>query len=147
VKHIGVSNFTAAQFELLQSRLSLPLVTNQLEISPLAQHTTLDGSLDQCQRLRIKPMAWSCLGGGNLFNDPAHAALRAELALIRDEVGAQSIEQVVYAWVLMLPSQPLPLIGSGQRDRIAAAVGAEQLVLTRQQWFRIRKAALGYDVA
>jgi predicted oxidoreductase len=146
VKHLGVSNFSAHQFELLQSRLPFPLVTNQLEISPLNQSTTLDGTLDQCQQLRIKPMAWSCLGGGRLFTGQEYAPLRAELEQIRHEVGAQHIEQLVYAWVMMLPSQPLPLIGSGKRERIAAAVAAESIVLTRQQWFRIRKAALGYDV-
>ncbi|HEH9404269.1 TPA: aldo/keto reductase family oxidoreductase [Aeromonas bestiarum] len=146
IKHAGVSNFTPHQFELLQSRLPFPLVTNQLEISPLNQSTTLDGTLDQCQQLRIKPMAWSCLGGGRLFNGQEYVPLRAELEQIRHEVGAQHIEQLVYAWVMMLPSQPLPLIGSGKRERIAAAVAAESIVLTRQQWFRIRKAALGYDV-
>lgn len=146
VKHLGVSNFSARQFELLQSRLPFPLVTNQLEISPLNQSTTLDGTLDLCQQLRIKPMAWSCLGGGRLFDGQEYAPLRAELELIRHEVGAQNMEQLVYAWVMMLPSQPLPLIGSGKRERIAAAVAAESIALTRQQWFRIRKAALGYDV-
>ncbi|WP_265455924.1 aldo/keto reductase [Aeromonas salmonicida] len=146
VKHLGVSNFSARQFELLQSRLPFPLVTNQLEISPLNQSTTLDGTLDLCQQLRIKPMAWSCLGGGRLFEGQEYAPLRAELEQIRHEVGAQNIEQLVYAWVMMLPSQPLPLIGSGKRERIAAAVAAESIALTRQQWFRIRKAALGYDV-
>ncbi|ARW81783.1 aldo/keto reductase [Aeromonas salmonicida] len=146
VKHLGVSNFSARQFELLQSRLPFPLVTNQLEISPLNQSTTLDGTLDLCQQLRIKPMAWSCLGGGRLFDGQEYAPLRAELEQILHEVGAQNIEQLVYAWVMMLPSQPLPLIGSGKRERIAAAVAAESIALTRQQWFRIRKAALGYDV-
>ncbi|MFM1713668.1 aldo/keto reductase [Aeromonas salmonicida] len=146
VKHLGVSNFSARQFELLQSRLPFPLVTNQLEISPLNQSTTLDGTLELCQQLRIKPMAWSCLGGGRLFDGQEYAPLRAELEQIRHEVGAQNIEQLVYAWVMMLPSQPLPLIGSGKRERIAAAVAAESIALTRQQWFRIRKAALGYDV-
>ena len=146
VKHLGVSNFSARQFELLQSRLPFPLVTNQLEISPLNQSMTLDGTLDLCQQLRIKPMAWSCLGGGRLFDGQEYAPLRAELEQIRHEVGAQNIEQLVYAWVMMLPSQPLPLIGSGKRERIAAAVAAESIALTRQQWFRIRKAALGYDV-
>ncbi|PJG60377.1 aldo/keto reductase [Aeromonas cavernicola] len=146
IKHAGVSNFTARQFELLQSRLPFPLVTNQLEISPLHQAGTLDGTLDQCQQLGIKPMAWSCLGGGRLFSDDTYEPLRAELEQIRHEVGAQTIEQVVYAWVMMLPSQPLPLIGSGKRERIAATVAAQSITLNRQQWFRIRKAALGYDV-
>ncbi|WP_336767487.1 aldo/keto reductase family oxidoreductase [Pantoea endophytica] len=146
VRHFGVSNFTASQFTLLQSRLPFSLVTNQLEISPLEQKSLLDGSLDQCQQNRIRPMAWSCLGGGRLFNDPHYQPLRDELEQVKQEIGASNIEQVVYAWVMKLPSRPLPIIGSGKIERVKEAVGACQLTLDRQQWFRIRKAAIGYDV-
>lgn len=146
VRHFGVSNFTASQFTLLQSRLPFSLVTNQLEISPLEQTPLLDGSLDQCQQNRIRPMAWSCLGGGRLFNDPHYQPLRDELEQVKQEIGASNIEQVVYAWVMKLPSRPLPIIGSGKIERVKEAVGACQLTLDRQQWFRIRKAAIGYDV-
>lgn len=146
VKHFGVSNFTPAQFALLQSRLPFTLATNQLEISPLHQPAILDGSLDQCQQLRIKPMAWSCLGGGRLFSDAEFQPLRDELTAVMAETGADNIEQLVYAWVMRLPSQPLPIIGSGKIERVRAALRASEIELTRQQWFRIRKAALGYDV-
>lgn len=146
VRHFGVSNFTPAQFSLLQSRLPFTLATNQVELSPVHQPLLLDGTLDQLQQLRIRPMAWSCLGGGRLFNDAAFQPLRLELTDIANELNAQSIEQVVYAWVMRLPSQPLPIIGSGKIERVRAAIEAEALSLTRQQWFRIRKAALGYDV-
>lgn len=146
VRHFGVSNFTPAQFTLLQSRLPFSLVTNQVEISPLEQSTLLDGTLDHCQQLRMRPMAWSCLAGGRLFNDPHYQPLRDELESVRQESGARTIEQVVYAWVQMLPSRPLPIIGSGKTARVTEAVEACRLRLSRQQWFRIRKAALGYDV-
>jgi len=52
----------------------------------------------------------------------------------------------VYAWVMRLPSAPLPIIGSGKIERVRSALKAQELALSRQQWFRIRKAALGYDV-
>ncbi len=146
VRHFGVSNFTPAQFALLQSRLPFTLATNQVEISPVHQPQLLDGTLDQLQQLRIRPMAWSCLGGGRLFNDEAFQPLRDELAQVAQELNAETIEQVVYAWILRLPSQPLPIIGSGKIERVRSALAAEQLAMTRQQWFRIRKAALGYDV-
>jgi len=146
VRHFGVSNFTPAQFALLQSRLPFTLATNQVEISPVHQPLLLDGTLDQLQQLRIRPMAWSCLGGGRLFNDDAFQPLRDELAQVAQELNAETIEQVVYAWILRLPSQPLPIIGSGKIERVRSALAAEQLAMTRQQWFRIRKAALGYDV-
>ncbi len=146
VRHFGVSNFTPAQFALLQSRLPFTLATNQVEISPVHQPLLLDGPLDQLQQLRIRPMAWSCLGGGRLFNDEAFQPLRDELTQVAQELNAETIEQVVYAWILRLPSQPLPIIGSGKIERVRSALAAEQLAMTRQQWFRIRKAALGYDV-
>ncbi|NBC99468.1 oxidoreductase [Atlantibacter hermannii] len=146
VRHFGVSNFTPAQFSLLQSRLPFTLATNQVEISPVHQPLLLDGTLDQLQQLRIRPMAWSCLGGGRLFNDESFQPLRDELQQVAQEIGAQTIEQVVYAWVMRLPSQPLPIIGSGKIERVRSAIHALSLEMTRQQWFRIRKAALGYDV-
>lgn len=146
VLHFGVSNFTPTQLTLLQTRLPFSLVTNQLEISPVQQSVLLDGSLDQCQQHRIRPMAWSCLGGGLLFSDPHYQPLRDELETVRQEIGASSLEQVVYAWVMMLPSKPMPIIGSGKTQRVSEAAGAVQLKMNRQQWFRIRKAALGYDV-
>ncbi|MBS0863245.1 aldo/keto reductase [Enterobacter mori] len=146
VRHFGVSNFTPAQFALLQSRLPFTLATNQVEISPVHQPLLLDGTLDQLQQLRIRPMAWSCLGGGRLFNDDEFQPLRDELEAVARELNAESIEQVVYAWILRLPSKPLPIIGSGKIERVRSALAAEELQMSRQQWFRIRKAALGYDV-
>ncbi|WP_029697078.1 aldo/keto reductase, partial [Franconibacter pulveris] len=76
----------------------------------------------------------------------AFQPLRDELQNVAQELGAETIEQVVYAWVMRLPSQPLLIIGSGKIERVRAAIPALSLEMTRQQWFRIRKAALGYDV-
>ena len=148
VKHFGVSNFSPSQFELLQSRLGKPLVTNQVEINPINFEVVHDGTLDQLQLLRTRPMAWSCLAGGELFNAKSEQAkrIRAELELIKEEIGAQSIDQVIYAWVLRLPSKPLPIIGSGQISRVKAAVSALELELSREQWFRIWVASKGHGV-
>ena len=146
VRHFGVSNFTPAQFALLQSSWDKPLVTNQLEISPLAPTVLTDGSLDQCQQRRIRPMAWSCLGGGRLFLDAAYQPARERLQPLVEQVGASSLEQLIYAWVLMLPSQPLPIIGSGKPERISSAVASAQISLNRQQWFEILTAITGQEV-
>jgi predicted oxidoreductase len=122
VRHFGVSNFSPRQFELLQSRLPFALVTNQLEISPYNLAPLRDGTLDQCQQRRCAPMAWSCLGGGRLFNqaDPISARLRPVLDGLSAALGGPSPEQLVYAWVMALPSAPLPLLGS--RTWIASAM-------------------------
>ncbi len=44
VNHFGVSNFSSSQFDLLQSRLEAPLVTNQVEINPLNFEVAHDGT-------------------------------------------------------------------------------------------------------
>ena len=67
VRHFGVSNFSASQIELLQSRLgdAITLVTNQVEVScvetKLLSAPFGDGTLDQCQLARQRPMAWGPL--------------------------------------------------------------------------------------
>ncbi|MBA5761554.1 aldo/keto reductase family oxidoreductase [Vibrio sp. 404] len=148
VKHFGVSNFNARQFELLQSRVHKPLVTNQVEINPLNFEVAHDGTLDQLQMTRIRPMAWSCLGGGEIFTGKTEQAerVRTELELLRDEVGANSIDEVIYAWVRKLPSKPLAIIGSGKIDRVEAAVNALGIELTREQWYRVWVASKGHGV-
>ncbi len=148
VKHFGVSNFSASQFSLLQSRLSKSLVTNQVEINPLNFEVAHDGTLDQLQQARIQPMAWSCLAKGEIFsgNSEQIQRVRKELEAIRDEIGAQTIDQVIYAWVMRLPSKPVPIIGSGKIERVANAVKALQLELSREQWYRVWVAAKGHGV-
>lgn len=147
VRHFGVSNFTPSQFELLQSRWDKPLVTNQIEMSPLAPDALTDGSLDHCQQRRIRPMAWSCLGGGRLLVTSQYEGVRKQLQPLVEAVGAASLEQLIYAWVLMLPSQPLPIIGSGKAERMTSAVQSQGLRMSRQQWFEVLTCVSGTEVA
>jgi predicted oxidoreductase len=148
VRHFGVSNFTPSQFDLLASRLSFPLVTNQVEISVMHLDAFLDGTLDQCQRLRIAPMAWSPLGGGDLFRSatPQAERLRSALATIGEQLGGATIDQVALAWLLSHPANIIPILGTGNLDRISAAVSATALTLTREQWFTIWSASTGTEV-
>ncbi len=148
VNYFGVSNHSPSQFELLQSRLDAPLVTNQVEINPLNFDVVHDGTLDQMQLKRTRPMAWSCLAGGSLLFGDSEQQLRvrSELEAIKEETGAQSIDQVIYAWVCRLPSKPLPIIGSGKIERVQSAVDALKIKLTREQWYRVWVASKGHGV-
>ncbi|UJF22699.1 aldo/keto reductase [Shewanella sp. OMA3-2] len=149
VNHFGVSNFLPHHFTLLQSRLDAPLITNQVEISPQCLTHLHDGVLDQCQQLNIRPMAWSCLGGGTLFSEQTEQAIRLRscLTVVAEQVGTSDISQVIYAWVAMLPSKPTPIIGSGNIERIRSAVNSSTIQLTKQQWFSIWQASTGHSVA
>jgi predicted oxidoreductase len=148
VLSFGVSNFTTAQFSLLQSRFSKPLVTNQVEYSPLCLDPLEDGVLDQCQELKVNPMFWSCLGGGRLMTgtDERSVRVRNALRIVAEEVGAESLEQVIFAWVLKHPSNPLPIVGSSKIERVRASLAAEKLELTREHWYAVWEASKGHRV-
>lgn len=148
VRHFGVSNFRPSQFELLAARLDVPLVTNQVEYSVMCLDAHTDGTLDQYQRLDIRPMAWSPLGGGRLFHEDSEQAdrLRKTLGRIGHQIGGASIDQVALAWVLMHPAQFLPVLGTGNTSRIKKAFEALDINLSREQWFEIWIASAGRDV-
>jgi len=148
VRFFGVSNFTPSQFELLQAACGFPLVTNQVEFSPLSLEPLENGVLDQCQRHHVNPMLWSCLGGGRLLtgNDARSVRIRNALGVVADQVGADALDQVIYAWVLSLPCGALPIIGSNKIVRIKRALSAENIRLSREQWYSIWEASTGHPV-
>lgn len=148
VGHVGVSNFGPAPFELLASRLAVPLVTNQLELSLLKPAPFVDGTLDDCQRRRIAPMAWSPLAGGRLFapDDPQAMRVRTALEAIRSRLGANSIEQVALAWLLAHPARIVPVLGTTRIERLRDAARAVEIALDRVHWFALWEAANGAPV-
>jgi predicted oxidoreductase len=149
VHHFGVSNFLPSQFELLASKLDVPLVTNQIEYSVLHLDGHADGSIELCQKLDICPMAWSPLGGGRLFRDDSerNKRLRETLTKIGRDVGGASFDQVAIAWILRHPARFVPVLGTGDPARIKKAVDALGIELSAEQWFEIRRDSLGQDVA
>ena len=62
VRRFGVSNFPVPKFRMLQSYLAEPLLTNQVEASPLHLNAFDDGTIDLALRMRIRPMVWSPSG-------------------------------------------------------------------------------------
>jgi predicted oxidoreductase len=154
VKYWGVSNHSYTQVELLQSRLDFPLVTNQIEFSPTCLTGMDDGTLDQCQRLRMSPMCWSPLGGGSLFkkdvsNDPKTERLQKALKKVAGDYGSDTtLDQVAYAFLLRHPSKPVIVLGTNKTDRLkaAAAVYDKKMNLDRQQFYLIWEASKGHSV-
>ncbi|MFC3532716.1 aldo/keto reductase family oxidoreductase [Vogesella facilis] len=144
VRHFGVSNFSPSQYALLAART--PLVTNQIEASLLHTAPLFDGSFDQCLQLGVRPMLWSPLAGGRLFDAAAKPALAAALNLQAAELGV-STAAVALAWLMRHPCRPLPIVGSRKLAALDDAAAACRLQLDRQQWFALLQAAQGHEVA
>ncbi|MCB1093722.1 MAG: aldo/keto reductase, partial [Verrucomicrobiae bacterium] len=134
VLHAGVSNYTWHQFELLSSRVAQPLVTNQVEASLLCMDALYDGTLSQCEQRGIRPMAWSPLGGGRLFDSENVAGRRVRqcMAQLRDKYDGADDDALAFAWVMAHPSQPVTIIGTNRADRIRSQAQASQIQLERQ---------------
>ncbi len=124
---------------LLNSRVKDPLNTNQIEINPVNLDIIENGILEKLQKVRIHPMAWSCMGGGRIFNERSEKMerLRNVLKKIALELGVELLDQVIYAWVMKMPSKPVPILGSGNMSRIQSAVESIKLFLTHEQWYRV----------
>ncbi|BAK74953.1 aldo/keto reductase [Pseudogulbenkiania sp. NH8B] len=140
VRHFGVSNFSPSQFALLASRT--PLVTNQVEASLLHLAPLFDGSFDQCLERRVRPMIWSPLAGGRLFDASANPVLQRTLATLAEQLGVTPAT-LALAWLLRHPARPLPIVGSRRLSSLDDAARAAALPLERQHWFALLEAAQG----
>lgn len=147
IRSAGVSNYNVHQFELLNSRMDQPLVTNQVEFSLLHMDPIYDGTADQCQRHRILPMAWSPLAKGALMAGTAETEpLRAKAAELSAKYDGATLDQLAYAWIMAHPSMPLPILGTNKLDRIQAAAKAASIKLDREDWYALWVAAKGHGI-
>ena len=169
VREFGVSNHSAAQMELLESALDVPLVANQVEISLLhpdvfaagtsvnqhrPEHVMRDkGIIEYCRKKKIQLQAWSPLAKGYLsgrnLRDDAEAGLRERVNAASDLVRKMaqthgvSREAIVLSWILRHPAGVLPVVGTADPTRLARSVEADNVELSREQWYLLLEAARG----
>ena len=148
VRTFGVSNFLPYEFSLLQSYLTVPLITNQVELSVLRMQNLENGVIQLCMQEGIHPMLWSPLAGGKIFTGEGETEkrLRKVLEIIREEIGAEDIDEVAFAWLFSHPAEMLPITGSGEIKLAQRPVKALKHRLTPEQWFMIWTAVKGHKV-
>lgn len=148
IQHAGVSNYSPAQFDLLNDRVSTPLVTNQIEFSLLNMDALDDGSLTQCELQRFRPMVWSPLGGGRLYNpnDETGQRIRQCMQDIRPRYHGADDSALALAWIMAHPAKPIPILGTTQTHRISSSSLAADIKLERQDWYALWQASTGYSV-
>ncbi|HEO2517644.1 TPA: aldo/keto reductase [Streptococcus agalactiae] len=160
VKHFGVSNQNRFQMELLQSYLDEPLAVNQLQLSPA--HTPMfdaglnvnmlnkasiehdDGIVDYCRLKRVTIQAWSPfqidLSRGLFVNHPDYKELNETIAKLAKNYNVSS-EAIVIAWILRHPAQIQVIVGSMNPSRLKAIDKANDIALTREEWYDIYRSA------
>ncbi len=148
IRAAGVSNYTPAQFRALSQFVEQPLVTNQVQFSPFCTDPIFDGTFDQCQQVRIHPMAWSPTGGGRLFkeDDAAAMRLRAVMTLLSAKYGGATADALCYAWILAHPSAPLVVTGTNKIERLQSLAAGEAIALEREDWYALTQAARGDSI-
>ena len=162
VRHFGVSNHTPGQIELLRRHVRQPLVANQVEISllhlPLIDegvvanttghaYASAAGTLDYCRLHDIRVQAWSPLASGKLastseFSDPV---IRETATLLRQLGDAKGVapEAIQLAWLLRHPAGIQPIVGTTDAVRLVACAAADEVQLSREEWYALFTAARG----
>lgn len=140
IKSIGVSNFSVFQHQQLASYLTVPIVTNHVELNLLNISAIEDGRVDFIKQRYSKPLAWAPLAGGKILNglDPKSELLRLKLSEIAQKHNA-NIEQTAVAWLMQLGT--LPIIGSLNEDRIRNAATAADIKLSHEDWYELFQIA------
>ena len=143
VRAVGVSNFRPWDWNLLQSAMRHPLVTNQIELSLKQIAPFTNGDLAFHQQHGHVVMAWSPLGGGDLMTASNELTYRLDTIATRSGVDRAA---VATAFLLAHPAKITPVLGTNNLDRISAISAVETVQLDRQDWFSLYEAALGSEV-
>lgn len=141
---VGVSNHSPAQVDALARHLTVPLVSNQPEFSPLTVKALFDGTLDQAMALGLAVLAWSPLGGGRIA-DPSDARAQAVAALLDSKAEEAGVGRAAaaYSWIMAHPARPIPIVGTQNPARIAEIPQAYQPRWSRAEWYAVLQAAMG----
>lgn len=139
----GLSNFTPSQTAII--RQYVPVSFNQIEFS-LTHHLPLtDGSLDDMVLHRIRPMAWGPLG--KIFKESTAytASIKAVLDVLSQKYNVPA-DIILYNWILRHPAGIIPVVGTGDKDRIATLKTAWSFLMEEEDWFELWVAGMGHPV-
>lgn len=161
VRSFGVSNHTPGQIELLKTAVKQPLGFNQVQLS--LPHANLfaqgvaanmggdnqsidrdNGLLDYSRLKGMMLQAWSPfqkIGGGVFVGDREdHAELNDALEEMAAELGTTP-NGLAVAWILRHPANIQVVLGTTKPERVREAAQGSEISLSREQWYRLFRAA------
>lgn len=142
IKNFGVANFSVFQHQLLATYLSLPIVTNHIELNLLNSEALDNGQLDYIKQRYMRPMASSPLAAGRIATgtDEQATRVREKLEEIAGKYNAD-FESLAIAWLIKLGA--LPLIGTTDTQRIRKITKAFDIQLDHQDWYDLYNTSRG----
>jgi len=139
----GVSNFTASQSDLIETKTKINY--NQIEFSITHFEPMLDGSLDYMQANRITPMCWSPLGSVFKKDDEQSQRIRKVTNELASKYEVPE-DIILLAWIVKHPAGILPVCGTSDKNRVARLMQATNIEMELQDWFSLWSASSGNDV-
>lgn len=139
-RHIGLTNFTVFQHQLLSSYLRIPIVTNHIELNLLNTTAFDNGQIDYMKQRYTRPLATSPLAEGRIAEstEKIPLRLRGKLEEMSDRYKVH-FESVAIAWLVKLGA--LPIIGTLNEERIRNIAAAFKIDLDRQDWHELYNIA------
>lgn len=155
VRAFGVSNFSAAQMQLLE-KYGVRLVVNQMQFS--LGHTLLvetgmnvnkkkseaairaGNTLEHCQLKNVTMQAWSPLQygffEGTFLGNERFAALNVELNALAEKYNCTPAA-IACAWILRHPAKMQVVTGTTSPMHMCELCAAADVTLTREEWYKL----------
>lgn len=161
VLEFGVSNMNTYQMELLRKYSSFPIRINQLQVGIAHPHIFANGQsvnsdryfavdrdggvLPYCRLNDIQIQAWSPFQtgffGGVFFDCEKYPSLNAVLDRMAEKYSVTPTT-IATAWILRHPAKIAVLSGTMKPERLAEMKAAEQITLTRDEWYELLNEGL-----
>jgi len=163
VRHFGVSNQKPMQIELLKKSVKQKIVANQLQLSitnsnmithgffvnmETEQAVSRDESvLDYCRLNDITVQAWSPFQygffEGVFIGSEKYPELNKKLEEVAKKYGVSSTT-IATAWILRHPAKIQVVTGTTSPARLKECIAAQNITLTREEWYAIWISAGNY---
>lgn len=162
VRHFGVSNHTPGQIEVLKTEVRQPLIVNQVQLSithaplvaaglaaniaGLEQSVDRDnGLLDHARLNGVTLQAWSPFQKGTsdgvfLGDRQNYPELDDALRELASQFGTTPTA-IATAWITRHPANIQVVLGTTDPGRVREAAAGSDVVLSREQWYRLFRAA------
>lgn len=161
VRYFGVSNFNPMQLELLQKNINHKLMVNQVQFgiahtplidSGIAFNMKIDQSvnrdnsiLEYCRLNDITLQAWSpfqhgFFEGTFLGDLERYPMLNEVINQLAEKYGVTNTA-IATAWITRHPANIQVVLGTTKVNRMKEACQGAEIILTREEWYQIYKAA------